>query len=68
LASSVPNLHSHKFVLKHHLLGKEVSTNSGLVLVGELLVHVLVHERCLADTTVTENDDFEQNLLAVRHA
>lgn len=50
-----------------------------LVLIAELLVHILVHERCLADTkqlktqsgaiipTVAEDNDLQENLLARRH-
>jgi hypothetical protein len=67
LTSSVPNLHGNKAVLNHHLLGQEVSTDSGFVLVAELLVHVLVHEGGLACTTVTQDDDLQQNLLSRRH-
>ncbi len=44
------DLHGDEAVLNHDLLGQEVSTNGGLVLVAELAVHILVHKRCLADT------------------
>ena len=46
------------------LLGQEISADGGLVLVGELLVHVLVHERRLANTAVAEDDDLQQHFLA----
>jgi len=48
LASRVPDLHGHQAVIHHHLLGQEVSTNSSLVLVGELFVDILVHQGGLA--------------------
>ena len=48
LAGCVPDLHSHQAVINHHLLGQEISTNGSLVLVGELLVDILVHQGCLA--------------------
>jgi len=48
-------LHGDVAVIDKDLLGEEVSTNGGLVLVGELLVHILVHEGCLADT-LTEKE------------
>ena len=44
-------LHGDISVVNEDLLGQEVSANGGLVLVGELLVHILVHQRGLADTT-----------------
>ena len=44
LACCVPDLHSHQTVIYHHLLGQEVSTNSSLVLVGELFIDILVHQ------------------------
>ena len=47
-----------------NLFGQEISTNSGLVLIGELLVHILVHERRLANTAITEDDNLQQHLLA----
>jgi hypothetical protein len=49
---------------KTNLLGQEISADGGLVLVRELLVDILVHKRCLADTAITENDNLQQHLLA----
>jgi hypothetical protein len=43
-------LHGDQPVIHLHLLCQEVCTNSGLVLAAELLVHVLIHQRCLAHT------------------
>ena len=39
-----------------HLFGQEVCADGGLVLVGELLVDVLVHQRRLAHARVAEDD------------
>lgn len=46
------HLHRHETVIDKYFLGEKVGTNSGLVLVGELFVHILVHERSLANTRV----------------
>ena len=82
-AASGPHLHCDQPVVYIHFLGQEISANGGLVLVAELLVHVLVHERSLAHPAtnghlrallrqsspgVTEDDDLEKNFLAGRHA
>ena len=67
LASSVPDLHGDKLVLNHHLLREEVGTDGRFVLVGELAVDVLVHQRRLADTTVAKDDHLEKDFLAVSH-
>ena len=56
LSSSVPDLHRDQPVVNHHLLGEEVSPDGGLVLVAELFVHVLVHQRRLSHPTVSQND------------
>lgn len=50
-AALIPHLHRHELVVQHDLLREEVRANGCFVLVGELLVHVLVHQRRLADTT-----------------
>ena len=39
-----------------HLFGEEVCADGGLILVGELLVNVLVHQRRLAHARVAEDD------------
>jgi hypothetical protein len=38
-------------------------TNRGLVLVGESLVHVLVHQRCLSDTVNAETGKHERSMI-----
>ena len=43
-------LHGDISVVNVDLFCQEVSANGGLVLVGELLVHILVHEGGLAHT------------------
>lgn len=67
LTGSIPDLHGDDAVVDHDLLCEEISTDGGLVLVGELLVDVLVHERGLADTAVTEDDNLQKNLSSCRH-
>jgi len=67
LTSSIPNLEGHKTIIDHNFLGQEISTNGGTVLVRELLVHVLVHQGSLSHTTVTEDDNLQQNLLTRCH-
>ncbi|RUS30123.1 hypothetical protein BC938DRAFT_479821 [Jimgerdemannia flammicorona] len=47
-------LHRHEPVIDHYLLRQEVGTNGGLILVAELLVHILVHQRRLADAVDQE--------------
>mmetsp|Transcript_21 Transcript_21/g.73 ORF Transcript_21/g.73 Transcript_21/m.73 type:complete len:247 (+) Transcript_21:426-1166(+) len=64
LTRGVPDLHGDRPVVHDHLLGKEVGTDSGLVLCGEFVVHVLVHERRLAHAAVAEDYHLEQHLLA----
>ena len=44
------HLHGDNSVINVDLLGQEVGTNGGLVLVAEATVDVLVHEGGLADT------------------
>jgi len=67
LTGSIPDLQGHKTVVDHDLLGEEISTDGGTVLVRELLVHVLVHQRSLSHTAVTEDDNLQQNLLTRSH-
>ncbi len=43
-------LHGDHLVVDGDLLGQKIGADRGLVLVAELLQHVLVHQRCLADT------------------
>ena len=43
LGAHMSCLHCDQSVVHHHLLSEEVCSNGGLVLRGELLVHVLVH-------------------------
>jgi len=37
-------LHGHEAIIDKNLLGQEVGSDGGLVLVAELLVHILVHQ------------------------
>jgi hypothetical protein len=50
----MPYLQSDKLVVNHHFLGEEVGTDGGLVLTRESLVHILVHQRRLADAVKEE--------------
>lgn len=52
VAKTHTHLHRHETVIDKYFLGEKVGSNSGLVLVGELFVHILVHKRCLANTRV----------------
>ena len=56
-------MHGYKLVVDHHFLGEEISTDGRLVLVAELLIHVLVHQRRLADARVAEDDHLQEDLL-----
>mmetsp|Transcript_19291 Transcript_19291/g.54011 ORF Transcript_19291/g.54011 Transcript_19291/m.54011 type:complete len:202 (-) Transcript_19291:22-627(-) len=60
LSCCVPNLHCHCLVIHLYLLGQEISPNGGLVLLGELPLHVLVHQTGLAHATVPQDDDLQQ--------
>jgi len=61
------HLHRDDPVVDHHLFGQEISANGCLVLVGELLVDVLVHQRRLTHARIAQYDHFQQNLLSGRH-
>lgn len=67
LARRVPDLHRHRSVVHHHLLRQEVRSDRRLVLVRELVVHELVHQRRLAHSAVSQDDHLQQHLLARRH-
>jgi len=67
LTGSIPDLQGDKTIVDHDLLGQEISTDGGTVLVGELLVHVLVHQGSLSHTAITKNDNLQQNLLTRCH-
>lgn len=43
------NLHGDQPVVHHHLFGQKVSANCSLVLVAELVINVLVHQRSLSN-------------------
>jgi len=44
-------LQGHKFVIHHHLLCEKVGADGSFVLVAELLIHILIHKRGLANPT-----------------
>lgn len=44
------NLHGDQSVIHHHLFGQEVSSNSGLILITEFIIHILIHQRGLANS------------------
>ena len=46
-----------------YFFGQEIRPYGGLVLVGEFLVDVLIHQRCFANSGVTEDDHLEQDFL-----
>lgn len=43
-------LHGHEAIIDKNLLSQEIGTDGGLVLVAELFVNILVHQRGLSDT------------------
>lgn len=47
-------LHGYFLVVNLDFLGQEVGPNRRFVLLGELLLNVLVHQRCLADTAQSQ--------------
>jgi hypothetical protein len=53
-------LHCHKPVIHHHLFGKKVSTDCGLILIAELLIHILVHERGLPNSVSVEIEESDE--------
>lgn len=60
-------LHCDHTIVDDHLFGEEIGTDRRLVLVGEALVHVLVHQRRFADAAVAQNDHLQEDFLARRH-
>jgi len=61
------HLHCDDPIVDHHLFGQKIGADGCLVLVGELLVDVLVHQRRLTHARITQYDHFQQNLLPGRH-
>jgi len=57
-------LHCDQTVFYDNFLCEEISANGRLVLVAELLVDILVHQRRLSDAGVAKYDDFEERLLS----
>lgn len=45
-----PYLHCDKSVIHHDFFRQEISTYCGFVLVTELLIHILVHQRSLPNS------------------
>ena len=60
-----PDRASETFFTTPHgdLFCEKVCANCRLVLIRELLIDILIHQRSLPDTAVTKDDDFQQNLL-----
>jgi len=57
-----PDLHGDEAVVDHDLLGQKIGANGGLILIGELGVDELVHQRGLADAISTMvNKDKEED-------
>mmetsp|Transcript_47618 Transcript_47618/g.95305 ORF Transcript_47618/g.95305 Transcript_47618/m.95305 type:complete len:220 (-) Transcript_47618:40-699(-) len=67
LSCCIPRLHGHKPVVHIHLLGQEIGSDRCLVLIAELLVDILVHQRRFANPGVTKDDHFQQSLFATGH-
>lgn len=49
LTGRVPNLQRHQLIIDHDFLRQEIGTDGRLVLVAETLMHILIHQRGLAD-------------------
>ena len=43
-------LHSDQTIIDNHFLGEKICTNSSFVLIGKFVIHILVHQRGLANT------------------
>mmetsp|Transcript_12635 Transcript_12635/g.22931 ORF Transcript_12635/g.22931 Transcript_12635/m.22931 type:complete len:223 (-) Transcript_12635:62-730(-) len=67
LASSVPDLKCRHLRVHRNVLNQEISPDGRLVLAAKLLVNVSVHQRCLPDPAISENDNFQQRFLTVGH-
>lgn len=65
LLSRPAYLHGHEAIIDKNLLGQEVGTDSGLVLIAELFVNILVHQRCLSDT-ICENKKKPLSVTSIR--
>lgn len=61
------HLHRHNAIVDNDFLCEEISANCRLVLIGEAFVHILIHQRRLADTRVAQYDDLKENLLSGSH-
>lgn len=47
-------LHCDKSVINHHFFCQEICSYSSFVLITELLIHILVHQRCLPNPVETK--------------
>lgn len=61
------HLHGNEPIVDHHFFGQEIGADGRLVLVGELLVDILVHQRRLADARIAQDDHFQKHLFPGRH-
>lgn len=61
------HLHRHNTVIYNDFLCQEISSDCGLVLIWKSLIHILIHQTRLSYTWVSQNDNFQQNLLSWRH-
>lgn len=50
------NLHGDQSVVHHHLFSQEVSSDCGLILITELIIHILVHQRGLPNSVKDKQD------------
>lgn len=67
LSCRVPDLHCHQPVIHHHLLGKKICTDCGFILIAELLIDILVHQRGLPNTRIPKNDHLQEHLFTRSH-
>ena len=58
-------LQCDQLVIYYNILGKEVRTDRRFVLGGKFIVYVLIHQRGLPDSTVTQNNNLQKDPFAV---
>lgn len=53
------HLHCDKSVINHHFFCQEICSYSSFILITELLIHILVHQRCLPNPVETKKRTFK---------
>lgn len=63
LSRRVPNLQFDYFIVNPDAIGSELYSYGDLMLLLEFIVHYSLHETTLADSSVTNDDQFEEVVL-----